>query len=202
MFAITGASGQLGRLTISSLLRRQPQSSIVALARDPTRAGDLAASGAEVRRLDYDDPASLPDALSGIERLLLISSNDVARRTEQHRAVIDGAVAANVQFIAYTSVLHADTNPLSVAPSHRATEAMLRDSGIPHAILRNGWYCENYLIGAEAAIAHGALLGSTGKGRGRWKPCDVEGPPTSAPTAADDPRLQVGAYRAAPAMEG
>ncbi|USI72532.1 NAD(P)H-binding protein [Sphingomonas morindae] len=165
MFAITGATGQLGRLTITSMIERQPQSRVVALARDPARAANLAASGVEVRAFDYDAPDALADALAGIDRLLLISSDDVARRTDQHRAVIKAATTVGVGFIAYTSVLHADTNPLSVAPSHRATEAMLRDSGIPHAILRNGWYSENYLIGADAAIAQGTLLGSTGTGR-------------------------------------
>lgn len=165
MFAVTGATGQLGRLTIQSLIERQSHSPIVALARDPARADDLAASGAEVRRFDYDDPAALADALVGIKQLLLISSDDVERRIDQHRAVIDAAIVAGVDFIAYTSVLHADTNPLSVASSHRATETMLRESSILYAILRNGWYSENYLIGADAAIAHGTLLGSTGDGR-------------------------------------
>lgn len=165
MFAITGATGHLGSLTIAALLRTAPADRIVALARDPSRTVDAASRGVEVRRFDYDAPADLAGALAGVERLLLISSDDVGRRVEQHRAVIDAAVAAGVGFIAYTSVLHADANPLSVAPSHRATEAMLRDSGLPHAALRNGWYTENYLIGAEAAIAHEALLGSTGEGR-------------------------------------
>ena len=165
MFAITGATGHLGRLTIAALLERTTPDRIVALARDPSRAADLASLGVEVRRFDYDVAADLERPLAGVERLLLISSDDLERRVEQHRAVIEAASAAGVGFVAYTSVLHADTNPLSVSPSHRATEAMLQDSGIPHAILRNGWYIENYLIGADAAIAHGALLGSTGEGR-------------------------------------
>jgi NAD(P)H dehydrogenase (quinone) len=165
MFAITGATGQLGRLTIDALLEITTPDQIVALARTPDRADDLASRGVGVRRFDYDAPASLPDALAGVDRLLLISSDDVVRRVEQHRAVIDAAVAAGVGFIAYTSVLHADRNPLGVAPSHRATEQMLAESALPHAVLRNGWYIENYLIGAEAAMAHGVLLGSTGDGR-------------------------------------
>jgi len=165
MFAITGATGHLGRLVISALLKVTTPDRVLALARDPARTVDLASDGVEVRRFDYDAPADLAGSLVGVERLLLISSDDVGRRVEQHRAVIDAAVAAHVGFVAYTSVLHADTNPLSVAPSHRATEAMLLHSGIAHAVLRNGWYTENYLIGADAAIKHGVLLGSTGQGR-------------------------------------
>lgn len=165
MIAISGATGQLGRLVLSILLERYPQHRIVALARDPSRAADFAAAGVEVRRFDYDAPDALAGALVGVERLLLISSDDIERRVAQHRAVIDAATVTGVGFVAYTSVLHADRNPLSVAPSHCATEAMLAESGIPHAVLRNGWYIENYLIGAEAAVAHGVLLGSTGDGR-------------------------------------
>jgi NAD(P)H dehydrogenase (quinone) len=165
MFAITGATGQLGRLTIDALLKRTTPDQIVALARNPDRADDLATRGVAVRRFDYEGPVNLADALAGVDRLLLISSDDLARRIEQHGAVIDAAAAAGVGFIAYTSVLRADSNPLSVAPSHRATEAMLTESVLPHAILRNGWYIENYLIGADAAIAHRVLLGSTGNGR-------------------------------------
>lgn len=165
MFAITGATGHLGRLAVSALLKRTTPDRVVTLVRDPARAMDLAALRLEVRRFDYDVPADLAPSLAGVERLLLISSDDVDARIEQHSAVIDAAIAAGVGFIAYTSVIHADSNPLSVAPSHRATEAMLRESRIPHAVLRNGWYTENYMIGAEAAIAHGVLLGSTGEGR-------------------------------------
>lgn len=165
MFAITGATGQLGRPTIEALLRRTPAAQIVALVRSPDRAGDLASAGVAIRRFDYDEPDHLADALAGVERLLLISSDDLGRRVGQHRAVLDAAVTAGVKFIAYTSVLHADDNPLPVTPSHLDTEAAVRNSGIPHAILRNGWYTENYLIGAEAAIAHGVLLGSAGAGR-------------------------------------
>lgn len=165
MFAITGSTGQLGTLAATALLEQVPAGQVVALARDPARATALAAQGIEVRRFDYDEPAGLAPALADVERLLMISSDDVSRRVPQHRAVIDAAVAAKVNFIAYTSVLHAEANPLGVAPSHRATEDMLREHGVPHAILRNGWYIENYLIGADAAIAHGELLGSTGEGR-------------------------------------
>lgn len=165
MFAITGATGELGRLTITALLERIPATKVVALARDPAKAADLAALGVAVRPFDYDAPDGLAAALDGVDRLLLISSNDPERRVEQHRAVIDAAGTAGVGFIAYTSVLHAERNQLSVAPTHRETEALLQSSGIPVALLRNGWYIENYLIGAEAAIAAGTLLGSSGAGR-------------------------------------
>lgn len=165
MYAVTAATGQLGRLVIAALLERASAADIVALVRDPSKASDLAAIGVTVRLFDYDTPGQLAASLAGVTRLLFISSDAPDRRIPQHRAVIDAAMAAGVGALAYTSIIHADTNPISLAQSHRDTEKMIADSGIPHAILRNSWYIENYLIGAETAIEHGALLGSTGDGR-------------------------------------
>ncbi len=42
---------------------------------------------------------------------------------------------------------------------------MLAASGVPHTILRNGWYAENYTGAVPAALEHGALIGSAGAGR-------------------------------------
>jgi NAD(P)H dehydrogenase (quinone) len=164
MYAVTGATGQFGRLAIASLLRRVGAGEIIALARDPAKAVDLEELGITIRAFDYDAPDGLEASLDGVTRLLLVSSDMPDRRVAQHKAVIDGAVAAAVDVIAYTSIIHADTNPISLAESHRETERMIAVSGLSHAILRNSWYTENYLIGADAAIAQGALLGSSGTG--------------------------------------
>jgi NAD(P)H dehydrogenase (quinone) len=164
MYAVTGAAGQFGRLVIASLLRRVGAGEIIALARDPAKAVDLEQLGITVRPFDYDKPAGLGASLEGVTRLLLVSSDMPDRRVGQHKAVIDAAVAVAVDVIAYTSIIHADTNPISLAESHRETERMIAVSGLSHAILRNSWYIENYPIGADAAIAQGALLGSSGTG--------------------------------------
>lgn len=91
MIGITGATGKLGRLVIDTLLQTVPASDITALARSPDKAADLAAKGVAVRQADYDRPETLDSALAGIERLLLISSNEMGRRVPQHRAVIAAA---------------------------------------------------------------------------------------------------------------
>ncbi|SLM63079.1 MULTISPECIES: SDR family oxidoreductase [Dickeya] len=165
MFAITGATGQLGRLVIDSLVQSVPAEQIIALVRDPAKAGDLAARGIHVRYFDYDQPQSLVSALNGVDKLLLISSSEVGRREAQHNAVIAAAKQAAVGLIAYTSLLHADTSPLGLAGEHRATEAALKASAIPHVILRNGWYTENYAASIAPALAHGAFIGAAGEGR-------------------------------------
>ncbi|MFT6570263.1 MAG: NAD(P)H dehydrogenase (quinone) [Sphingomonas echinoides] len=165
MIAVTGASGQLGRLVIAGLLEKVAPETIVALVRDPSKLADLAAQGVVVRAFDYNRADILAGALTGVERLLLISSSEIGQRVAQHQAVIAAAKTAGVGFIAYTSLLHADTNPLNLAVEHRATELALADSGVPHALLRNGWYTENYAQSAPMAVAHGAVLGSAGTGR-------------------------------------
>ena len=165
MIVITGASGQLGRLVIEALLKKIPASEIVAAVRKPESVADFAARGVQVRIADYDQPATLASAFAGADKLLLISANEVGRRLPQHRAVIEAAKAAGVGLVAYTSILHADTSPLPLAAEHKATEALLAASGLPHVLLRNGWYTENYLASVPVALQHGAVFGSAGEGR-------------------------------------
>lgn len=164
MYAVTGASGQLGRLVVESLLGKVAPDQIVALVRNPESVADFAAKGVTVRAFDYEAPETLAPGLAGVTRLLLISGNAVGSRVPQHQAVIEAAKAAGVQLIAYTSILRAQTSPVLLAAEHKATEDLLTASGVPHALLRNGWYTENYLPGAGAAVAHGVLIGSAGEG--------------------------------------
>jgi NAD(P)H dehydrogenase (quinone) len=161
--AITGATGQLGRLVIDKLKAKVPASEIIALVRTPAKAADL---GVAAREADYTRPETLDQALAGVDTLLLISSNEVGQRAVQHRNVIEAAKRAGVRRIVYTSLLRADTTPLtSLADEHRATEADLKALGIPFTILRNGWYTENYTQSVGGAVAGGAFIGSAGDGR-------------------------------------
>ncbi|AWJ95010.1 NAD(P)-dependent oxidoreductase (plasmid) [Azospirillum baldaniorum] len=160
--AVTGATGQLGRLVIARLKETLPASGIVALVRSPAKAADL---GVEAREADYGNPETLARALAGVDTLLLISSNEIGQRAAQHRNVVNAAKAAGVGRIVYTSLLHADRSPLSLAEEHRATEADIKASGIPFTILRNGWYTENHTGSVGAALAGGAFIGSAGDGR-------------------------------------
>lgn len=162
---VTGAAGQLGRLVTDALLQAVPADRVAVAVRDPAAVAGLAARGVRVHAADYDRPATLDAALAGVDRVLLISSNAMGRRVPQHRHVIDAARRGGVTLLAYTSVLRADRSELVVADEHLATEEALRDSGVPFALLRNGWYTENYAAGIPAALAHGAVLGSAGGGR-------------------------------------
>ncbi|WP_333497007.1 SDR family oxidoreductase [Kluyvera sp. CHPC 1.251] len=165
MIAITGATGQLGQHVIANLLNTTPASQLVAVVRNPAKAEALSQKGIVVRQADYGDEAALTKALQGVDKLLIISSSEVGQRAPQHRNIINAAKAAGVKFIAYTSLLHADKSPLGLHVEHVETEKMLADSGIPYALLRNGWYTENYLASAPPALEHGVFIGAAGEGK-------------------------------------
>ncbi|BCK58913.1 SDR family oxidoreductase [Nocardia wallacei] len=162
--AVTGASGQLGRLVVEALLRRGT-GPIVAIARDRAKVADLAERGVEVREASYDDAAALDRALAGVGRVLLVSGNEFGARVDQHTTVVRAAQRAGVGLLAYTSIPRATENSMTLAQEHRATEAVLAESSVPHTILRNGWYWENYLGALGSAVASGVLYGAAGEGR-------------------------------------
>ena len=165
MIAITGATGQLGQHVIEELLKTVPASQIVAIVRNLAKAEALRQQGVVVRQADYTDEAAFTTALNGVDKLLLISSSEVGQRAVQHQNVINAAKAAGVKFIAYTSLLHADKSPLGLHVEHVETENALAASGVPYALLRNGWYTENYLASAPAALEHGVFIGAAGDGK-------------------------------------
>ncbi len=163
MIGITGATGHLGYLTVQALLNLSvPPTEIVALVRNLEKASGLSAKGVQVRHADYTQPETLRAALQGIDKLLLISSNDVANRVGPQQNVVAAAKQAGVKLIAYTTILRADTSTMRLAEDHKHTEAAIRESGIPFVFLRNGWYLENY--NPAQAAEHGVIAGNAGKG--------------------------------------
>jgi NAD(P)H dehydrogenase (quinone) len=166
VIVVTGGTGHLGRATIKHLLNKVPAQQIVASVRDTARAKDLAAHGVWVRRCDFDDPASLTQAFAGAERLLIVSTDRLGEgRVAQHRCAVDAARQVGVRHIAYTSITEADSSPLPIAPDHAATEAYIREAGIPFTFLRNNMYIENYTAQLPQVLAEGTLVTSAGEGR-------------------------------------
>jgi NAD(P)H dehydrogenase (quinone) len=165
MIAITGANGNMGQLVVKGLLETIPANQIVAAVRDPEKSGDLRDLGVEVRKADYDRPETLTAALTGIEKLLLISAVVPGERFRQHKAVIDAAKQAGVKLVGYTSMLRADTSTMLLATEHKQTEDYLKESGLTFVLLRNGWYLENHTGALASALSHGAIMGCAGQGR-------------------------------------
>ncbi|MEV4989369.1 SDR family oxidoreductase [Pseudarthrobacter sp. LMD1-1-1.1] len=163
---VTGATGQLGRHVLEALLERGvPAGEIVAAGRSVEKLADFAARGVQVKAMDYADAGSVAAALKGAKRVLLISGSEVGQRVDQHRTVIEAARAEGVELLAYTSIANADTTAMLLANEHKATEALLRESGVPFVLLRNGWYLENYTQQLPGILAQGAVAGSAGDGK-------------------------------------
>jgi NAD(P)H dehydrogenase (quinone) len=162
---VTGATGHLGRLAVEALLNRGvPAGQIIATGRRTEALAGLAERGVVVRRADFDDEASLREAFTGAEKLLLVSGSEVGQRARQHANAIEAAKAVSVRFIAYTSIAKADASTLLLADEHRATEQLLAEAGVPHALLRNSWYIENYTGQLPVYLQHG-IAGAAGTGR-------------------------------------
>lgn len=158
--AVTGATGQLGRLVLEKL--KNENVDVVALARNTEKAQDL---GVEVRAFDYDQPEHMEDALAGVDRLLLVSSNDIGKRLQHHESVIHAAKNAGVSQLVFTSLVNVDHSTLNLAGEYIDSEKSLQASGVPFTILRNAWYTENYTSSAANAVAGGAFIGSAGDGK-------------------------------------
>jgi NAD(P)H dehydrogenase (quinone) len=163
--AITAATGQLGQLVVEDLLKRVPAEQLVLVVRSPEKAAAFADRGVKVRKAAYDDKDALVGAFTGVDKVLLISGSEVGRRVPQHTAVVEAAAQNSVSHIVYTSAPHADDTPLILAPEHKATEELIRASGIPYTLLRNGWYTENYAQLVAQAASEGSFVTSAGDGR-------------------------------------
>jgi NAD(P)H dehydrogenase (quinone) len=165
-FLISGATGQLGRLVVESLLRRGvPAGEIVAAGRDLTKVADLAERGVQTRSIDFDDLAGLSAAFEGVHRALLVSGNEIGSRIAQHRNFIDAAKAAGVELLGYTSLANAGTSNNLLATDHKGTEEALHESGVPAVVLRNSFYIEVYTGQLPSYLERGAILGSAGDGK-------------------------------------
>lgn len=162
--AITGATGELGRLVVQELKKLHSKHEIIALVRNPEKAKILFSEDIQVRKFDYDQPDDLANSLQDVDKLLLISANEIGRRTPQHKAVIDAAIQARVPHLIYTSLLNADHSPLSLANEHRETEKLIRESPITYTFLRNNWYSENYLSALTHQIETGMVYGAAQDG--------------------------------------
>lgn len=159
---VTGASGHFGRIAVEELLARGA-TKIIAGTRDPSKLSDLAAKGVEVRKVDFDDAASLATAFSGVERVLMVSTDGIGKRVAQQTAAVEAAKAAGVKHIVYTSAPFARPNAdAGLGPEHFWTEVAIAASGLGFTILRNNMYAENNLMDGPQAAKSGQLFGLIG----------------------------------------
>lgn len=167
---VTGAAGQLGQLVVHHLIEsyKVAPTSIVAATRSPEKLAGLAARGVQTRKADFDDPAGLEAAFSGVDRLLIISTDSLdtpGKRLTQHKTAVAAAAKAGVKQITYTSMPSPDNSLVTFAPDHLGTEEAIRESGIPYTILRDAWYHDNYMHSMPHNLQGGKWFTSAGDGK-------------------------------------
>ncbi|GAA0202217.1 SDR family oxidoreductase [Cytobacillus oceanisediminis] len=160
-YGITGATGQLGSLAAELLLQKVAPADVVLLSRSPEK---IAAAGATTRAADFDSPEGLVEAFTGIDELLLVSTDVVGSRLEGQRAAVEAATKAGVRRVLYTSVPDpSEDNPALVTPDHLGTEQALRDSGLRWTFLRNNLYADMQSDVVAQAAASGTYVTNTGE---------------------------------------
>lgn len=161
---VTGANGKLGRLVVEQLLQRVPAEQVTAVVRSAEKGAEFAGRGVRIAVADYNAPETFDGVFRAGDKVLLISGTEFDKgRVAQHRVVIDAAKAAGVALLAYTSA--PGTLTAALADDHRGTEEALLGSGVPYALLRNGWYHENYTENLAPVLEHGAVVAAAGEGR-------------------------------------
>ncbi|MFD1672350.1 SDR family oxidoreductase [Agrilactobacillus yilanensis] len=169
-YAVTGVTGHFGSVALKELAQLVPAKDIIALARNVEKAKQMVPEGIEIRPGDYMQPGDLHNALKGVDRLLLVSSQPggALPRIQQHLNVLTAARNEGVRFIAYTSFPHADTAKGALAYDHKMTETAIKNTAIQHAFLRNNWYLENELSVINGAKAGQTVSYSAGDGKVGW----------------------------------
>lgn len=161
---VTGATGHLGRHVVEQLLEKVPADQVTAVVRSAEKGADFAAKGVKIAVADYNAPETFGSLFAAGDKVLLISGNEFDKgRVNQHKVVIDAAKAAGVALLAYTSAPGSLTAAL--ADDHRGTEEALLASGLPYALLRNGWYHENYTENLAPVLQYSAVTQAAGEGR-------------------------------------
>ncbi|WP_330230823.1 NAD(P)H-binding protein [Nocardia sp. NBC_00508] len=157
MIIVTGATGQLGRQIVERLSTRVSADRIGVSVRDPQKAQSFADQGVRVRQGSFTDAVSLAHSFEGASQVLIVSVDKLGdEAVRQHRAAIDGAVAAGARRILYTSHMGASASSyFQPCRDHAATEEALRAAGVPFTSLRNGFYAAS----AVRFLGHGLESG-------------------------------------------
>jgi len=164
---VTGASGNYGRAFTDALIAKGRAQDLILITRTPAKLTDRVAQGCEVRYGDFDKPETLAAAVTGADKMLLISGTRVGARVVQHKAAIDAAAKAGVKHIAYTSFIGIDdpANPAEVRHDHIETEQLIRASGMAWTMLRDAHYADAMILMAGPGVMQsGQWISNAGKG--------------------------------------
>ena len=168
---VTGATGNIGRMTQQHLLKRVPASDLVGLARDPSKAADLAAKGIEIRQGDYFDHEGLVRAFEGIGKVMLVSATAFTDRNTQHENVINAAKQAGVGHIVFMPIIHkagSDFHMPPVTEEDRFVEERLKETGLAYTLVRHPPFLENIENYAGGHPLEKGVLAPAGTGKAAY----------------------------------
>lgn len=168
---VTGATGNIGRMTLEQLLNRRPAGDLVGLARDPARASGLASKGIEIRRGDYFDHDGLLRAFDGIEKVMLVSATAFTDRTTQHDNVITAARHAGVKHLVYMPIIHKPGSVFilpQVTEEDRRVEEKLKASGLTYTLVRHPPFLENIELYAGGNLLNAGVNAPAGAGKAAY----------------------------------
>ncbi len=157
---VFGATGELGSKIVLALLAQGfPARGLIASGRNRDRLATLQDRGIAVRRLDYDEPSTLGDALAGTDVLMLVPSMaGVEPRVAQHARILGAAAATGVRRIVLTSFAATRLDSrFQMAPFYLYAESKLRLSGMQWTVLRNGIYLDPLADWAPSLAEMGRL---------------------------------------------
>ncbi|SEA50097.1 SDR family oxidoreductase [Pedobacter hartonius] len=167
---VTGATGHLGAAVTENLIKKTNPANINVVVRDGGKAATFEAKGITAKIGDYNDYDSLVAAFRGIDKLYLVSGNDIANRTGQHENAVSAAKEAGVKHIVYTSFQHKNETETSaiafIAASHLYTEKLIKASGITYTLLQHGLYADLIpLFAGEHLLDNKTIFLPAGEGK-------------------------------------
>ncbi|NQX56901.1 SDR family oxidoreductase [Pedobacter panaciterrae] len=175
MILVTGATGNLGKATINSLLNKGiSANNIAALVRDESKSAEFKSKGIQVRIGDYQNFESLKRAFEDVDKLLLISSSaEIAQRFGQHKNVIDAARESGVNHLIYTSFDMKDLRRSIMAGDvqyHADTSDYLKQIALPYTLMDNTLYADLIpIISGNNILTEGISI-PAGKGKTPFLP--------------------------------
>jgi uncharacterized protein YbjT (DUF2867 family) len=160
MLLVTGATGNVGR----ELVRELDESAIPfrIMVRDPARAATLP-ERAERVVADLSEPATLPPAFAGVDRLFLLTPGIGLDHT---RHAVAAAQSAGVRHIVHLSSFNVLGDPMpAMGRWHHEREQAIRASGIPATFVRPGGFMTNAFDWLPTIREAGYVLDPVGPGR-------------------------------------